>query len=102
MGVANTLIAQGIPLAPPLEVRLIALLVVEAVMLTLVVLLYIRWDQLKKQPLDEWWAQRQAQGLSPRSRFLMEESERERQAAEAGATPPDPDETGPGGADRRP
>jgi hypothetical protein len=80
-----TFIAQGIPLAPPLQVRLFALVVIEIVLLTTVVLLYIRWDQLKKRPLDRWWAQRKAHGFSPRTRALMEESERERRDAEAAA-----------------
>ena len=61
-GALHILLAQGIPLAPPLVVRLIALLVVEVVLLALVVLLYIRWVQFKNQPLDEWWAGRQAHG----------------------------------------
>jgi hypothetical protein len=77
---------QGIPLAPPLHTRLIALVVVEVVLITTAVLLYVRWAQLKGQPLDEWWAGRVAAGFSPRTRALMEESERERQAAEDAAT----------------
>ena len=76
---------QGIPLAPPLHTRLIALVVVEVVLITTAVLLYVRWAQLKGQPLDEWWAGRVAAGFSPRTRALMEESERERRAAEGAA-----------------
>ena len=40
-GALPILVAQGIPLAPSLTVRLIALLVIEVVLLTLVVLLYL-------------------------------------------------------------
>jgi hypothetical protein len=83
-GALHTLAAQGIPLAPPLSVRLIALLVVEVALLALVVLLYIRWVQFKNQPLDEWWAGRKAEGLTPTTLVQIEESERERLAAEAG------------------
>ena len=61
----HILLAQGVPLAPPLTVRLIALLVIELVLLAVVVLLYIRWVQFKNQPLDEWWAGRKAEGLAP-------------------------------------
>ena len=88
----HILIAQGIPLAPPLIVRLIALLVIEVVLLTLVVLLYVRWVQLKNQPLDEWWARRQAEGLTPTTLAEIEESERERLvvAEEATAARPRP------------
>jgi hypothetical protein len=78
----SPLVGQGLPLAPPLGTRIIALLVVEAVLLVTAALLYVRWVQIKEQPLDQWWAQRQAQGLQPRSRFLMEESEREQRGAE--------------------
>ena len=75
-------VAQGIPLAPSLEVRLIALAVVEAVLLTTAVLLYVKWAQFKKEPLDEWWEGRKKAGFSPRTRALMEEEERERRAAQ--------------------
>ena len=87
-GALYILVAQGIPLAPPLVVRLIALLVIEAVLLTLVVLLYVRWSQLKNQPLDEWWAGRKAEGLTPTTLAEIEESEKERLAAEAASAPP--------------
>jgi hypothetical protein len=83
------IVAQGIPLAPPLQVRLIALLVVEVILIATVVILYIRWAQLKREPLDEWWAGRKKAGFSPRTRALMEEEERERRAAEAAAPRPD-------------
>jgi hypothetical protein len=76
------IVAQGIPLAPSLEVRLIAFAVVEVILLTTVVLLYIRWAQFKKEPLDDWWEGRKKAGFSPRTRALMEEDERERLAAE--------------------
>ena len=82
------MVAQGIPLAPPLGVRLIALAVVEVVLLTTAVLLYIRWAQFKKEPLDEWWEGRKKAGFSPRTRALMEEEERERLAAEQAAGAP--------------
>jgi hypothetical protein len=88
------IVGQAIPLAPSLGVRLIALFVVEAVLLTTAVLLYVRWVQSKKQPLDEWWAERQAQGLQPRSIFLMEESDRERRATEGDAPPERPPSSG--------
>jgi hypothetical protein len=78
-----SVVAQGIPLAPSLEVRLIALVVVEAVLLTTAVLLYILWARFKSEPLDEWWEGRKQAGFSPRTRALMEEEERERLAAEA-------------------
>jgi hypothetical protein len=76
------LVAQGTPLAPPLQTRLIALLVVEAFLLTTAVLLYVLWARLKTRSLEEWWAERKAAGFSPRTRALMEESERQRLAAE--------------------
>ena len=78
-------LAQGIPLAPSLEMRLIALVVVGVVLLTTAVLLYIRWAQLKREPLDAWWERRKQAGFSSRTRALMEEEERERLAAEAAA-----------------
>jgi hypothetical protein len=85
MSVLPAIVAQGIPLAPSLEVRLIALAVVEVILLTTAVLLYIRWAQFKREPLDEWWERRKRAGFSPRTRALMEEEERERRAAEAAA-----------------
>ena len=84
-GALHILVAQGIPLAPPLTVRLIALLVIEMVLIALVMLFYIRWVQLKNQPLDEWWARRKAEGLAPKTLVEIEESERERVAAEEAA-----------------
>jgi hypothetical protein len=78
-------LAQGIPLAPSLSTRLIALAVVEVVLLTLVVLLYILWVQFKREPLGEWWARRKAEGLSPKTLVEIEDSERERIAAGAPA-----------------
>jgi hypothetical protein len=92
----HIMVAQGTPLAPSLTVRLIALLVIEVVLLTLVVLLYIRWVQFKNQPLDEWWAGRKADGLAPRTLVEIEAAERERLAAEeAAAVQPRP--AAPGG-----
>lgn len=76
------ILAQGIPLAPPLQVRLIALVVVEIVLLTTAVLLYVLWARLKREPLDEWWERRMRVGFSPRTRAVMEEEERERLAAD--------------------
>jgi hypothetical protein len=55
--------------------------VVEVVLLTLVVLLYVLWVQFKREPLGEWWARRKAEGLSPKTLVEMEDSERERIAA---------------------
>ena len=78
-------LAQGIPLAPSVSVRLIALAVVEVVLLTLVVLLYVLWMRYKREPLDEWWARRQKEGLSPKTLVEIEDSERERIAAGAPA-----------------
>lgn len=82
------IVAQGIPLAPPLGVRLIAFVVVEVVLVTTAVLLYVRWAQLTHEPLDEWWEGRRRAGFSPRTRALMEEEERQRLAAEAAGTAP--------------
>ena len=92
------LVANNIPLAPPLHTRLLALLVIEAALLLLVALLYLKWVQLRDQSLDEWWERRKKQGLSRQSLFEMEESERERKAAQGGA-PDGPQEPGSGGKD---
>ena len=73
MSALASIVAQGIPLAPSLEVRLIALVVVEVVLLTTAVLLYILWVRFKREPLDEWWEGRKQAGFSPRTRALMEE-----------------------------
>ncbi len=81
-------VAQGIPLAPPLQTRVIALVIVEAFLITTSALLYVRWIQLKREPLDEWWAERRKRGFSARTRALMEESERERREAEAQSEDP--------------
>ncbi len=88
MSALAAIVAQGIPLAPSLEVRLIALAVIEVVLLTTAVLLYVRWAQLKKEPLDEWWEGRKKAGFSPRTRALMQEEERERLAAQRAAGGP--------------
>ncbi len=48
---------------PRSRVRLIALAVVEVVLLTTAVLLYVRWAQFKHEPLDEWWAKRKQSGV---------------------------------------
>jgi hypothetical protein len=92
------LVANTIPLAPPLHTRLLALLVIEAALLLLVALLYLKWVQLRDQSLDEWWERRKKQGLSRQSLFEMEESERECKAAHGGA-PDGPQEPGSGGKD---
>ena len=65
--------------------RLIALAVIEVVLLTTAVLLYVRWAQFKREPLDEWWERRKKAGFSPRTRALMDEEERERLSAKAAA-----------------
>jgi hypothetical protein len=75
------IVAQGIPLSPPLGVRLIALVVVEVVLLTTAVLLYVRWKQLTGEPLDEWWERRRKTPFSARTRALIEDEERQRLAA---------------------
>lgn len=95
----HIVLAQGIPLAPSLTVRLIALLVIEIVLLTLVVLLYVRWVQFKNQPLDEWWAGRKEEGLAPTTLVEIEESKRERLAAEEKAAA-EPRPAAPGGEAR--
>ena len=82
-------LVAGIPLAPPLSARLIALVVIEVVLLILVVLFYLKYDQLKKIPVDEWWERRQRAGVSPRVQRMMRESHEQylaeqREAAESG------------------
>ena len=90
------LLANDIPLAPPLHTRLLALLVIEAALLLLVALLYIKWVQLKNQSLDAWWERRKKYGLSRQTLFEIEESERERRVAQ-GDAPPEPPGEGAGG-----
>ena len=63
-----------IPLSPPLGVRLLALVVIEVVLLVLVALLWVRYQQLKKIPVDEWWERRRRAGVSPRVQRMMHES----------------------------
>ena len=75
-----------IPLSPPLSVRLIALVVIEVVLLALVVVLWVRYEQFKKIPVDEWWARRRRAGVSPRVERMMRESH-EQYLAEQRATP---------------
>jgi hypothetical protein len=91
------LVANNMPLAPPLHTRLLALLVIEAALLLIVALLYLKWVQLRDQSLDEWWERRKRQGLSRQSLFEMEESGRKRLAAQGGA-PPEPKEPGSSGS----
>ncbi len=69
--------------------RLIALVVIEVVLLALVVALYVRYEQLKKIPVDEWWERRRRAGVSPRVDRMMRESHEQylaeqREAAESG------------------
>ena len=78
-----------IPLSPPLSVRLIALAVIEVVLLALVVMLYLRYEELKRIPVDEWWERRRRAGVSPRVERMMRESHEQylaeqREAAESG------------------
>ena len=63
-----------IPLSPPLSVRLIALAVVEVVLLALAVALWLKYEQLKRVSVDEWWERRRRAGISPRVRRMIEES----------------------------
>ena len=80
-----------IPLSPPLNVRLIALVVVEVVLLILVVVLWLRYEQLKKVSVDEWWERRRRAGVSPRVERMMRESHdawlgEQNEVAESGLT----------------
>ena len=86
-----TVLLAQIPLSPPLNVRLIALAVVEVVLLVLVVVLWLKYEQLKKVSVDEWWQRRRRAGVSPRVERMMRESHdawlSERgEAAESGLT----------------
>ncbi len=96
---AATVLAGQIPLSPPLNTRLIALVVVEIVLAVIVVLLYFKYVQLKSVPLDEWWAQRFEQA-TPRMRRMIRESqeiyEEEQAAARAEQAQATPGETAPG------
>jgi hypothetical protein len=88
-GMNLTALLGQIPLSPPLSVRLIALVVVEFVLLALAAVLWIKYEQFKKVPVDEWWERRKRAGISPRVRRMMEESHEqylaeEREAAEGG------------------
>jgi hypothetical protein len=65
----GTLVGQT-PLSPPLGTRLIALVVVEIVLAVIVVLLYVKYVQLKSVPLDEWWARRLEEATPRRSARL--------------------------------
>ena len=69
----RTLVGQ-IPLSPPLNTRLIALVVVEIVLAVIVVLLYFKYKELKSVPLDEWWARR-LEEATPRMRRMIRESQ---------------------------
>jgi hypothetical protein len=93
------LVAQ-IPLAPPLNTRLIALVVTEIVLAVIVVLLYFKYAELKAVPIEEWWARR-LEKATPRMRRMIRESQEiyeEEQAAlraeQAPAAPSAEDSTG--------
>jgi len=98
-------LVAGIPLAPPLSVRLIALVVIEVVLLIVVVLFYVKYDQLKKIPVDEWWERRKRAGVSPRVQRMMRESHdqylaEQNEAAESGLL--DAGESRPGSGSQAP
>jgi len=65
--------ASGIPLAPPLHTRLIAFIIVEAVLLVLVIASYLKYKQLKAVSTDDWFAERDKHA-SPRVKRMMQES----------------------------
>ena len=69
-----TALLGQIPLSPPLNVRLIALVVIEVVLLALVVALWFKYEQFKKISVDEWWERRRRAGVSPRVERMMRES----------------------------
>jgi hypothetical protein len=102
---AATVLAGGlvgqIPLSPPLNTRLIALVVVEIVLAVIVVLLYFKYVELKSRPLDEWWARRLEQA-TPRMRRMIRESqeiyEEEQAALRAEQTAAAPEGDPPGDA----
>jgi len=85
MSVLTTLLLAGIPMAPSLRTRLIALIVVEVVLAVVVVASYFKYRQLKAVSTDEWFAERDKHA-SPRVQRMMEESreqwEAERSEAE--------------------
>jgi hypothetical protein len=86
-----TVLLGQIPLSPPLNVRLIAFAVIEVVLLVLVVVLWLRYEQLKKVSVDEWWQRRQRAGVSPRVERMMRESHdawlaEQHEATESGLT----------------
>ncbi len=88
-----------IPVAPPLGVRLVALVVCEAVLMVVVVAAYLRYRQLKSVSVDDWFAERD-EHASPRVRRMMEESHaqweaEQRAAAEAEGRPSGPAEPPP-------
>ncbi len=69
-----TALLGQISLSPPLNVRLIALVVIEVVLLALVVALWFKYEQFKKISVDEWWERRRRAGVSPRVERMMRES----------------------------
>ena len=77
----SALLAQ-IPLAPPLHTRLIALAVVEAFLAVIVVLLYIKYRDLKSVPIEEWWAYRLSKA-TPRMKRMISEAQEEYEAERA-------------------
>ena len=54
---------------------------VEVVLLLATFLVFIKYEQLKKLSVDEWWQRRSKSGLSPRVKRMIHESE-EQYAAE--------------------
>jgi len=73
MSVLTALLLAGIPMAPSLRSRLIALIVVEAVLAVIVVASYFKYRQLKAVSTDEWFAERDKHA-SPRVQRMMDES----------------------------
>jgi hypothetical protein len=102
---ASGTLSGQIPLAPPLDTRLITLVVVEIVLGVLVVLLYFKYKQLKAVPLDEWWARR-LEKATPRMRRMIRESqeiyEEEQAALRGGQAAGGPEEALTPGGEARP
>jgi len=90
------LLANDIPLAPPLHTRLLALLVIEAALLLLVALLYIKWVQLKNQSLDACGSVARSTGSRGR-RCSRSRSRSASGAWRQGDAPPEPPGEGAGG-----
>ena len=84
MSVLTALLLAGIPMAPSLRSRLIALIVVEAVLAVIVVASYFKYRQLKAVSTDEWFAERDKHA-SPRVQRMMDESREQWEAERAEA-----------------